>query len=150
MGERMRTKTILVVDDNPDHLELTVTTLQEHGDKAEIVIARDGAAALDYLLCRGGHAGRDIRAQPVFVLLDLKLLNLSGLDVLRSVRSHPATALVPIIMLTSSSEISDVLAAYREGANAFVCKPVDFGDFTRKLQALKAFWLGVNEVAIAA
>ncbi|MCY7369546.1 MAG: response regulator [Polaromonas sp.] len=146
----MNRKTILVVDDNPDHLELTVTTLQEQSGEAEIVLARDGQAALDYLFGRRAHAGRDLRSQPAFVLLDLKLLNLSGLDVLRSMRAHPATALVPVVMLTSSSEPSDLLASYREGANAFVCKPVNFGDFTRKLQALKAFWLGVNEVAVAA
>ena len=142
----MRAKSILVVDDNADHLELTVTTLQEQCGDAEIVFARDGEAALDYLFCQGLHAGRDIRSQPAFVLLDLKLLNLSGLDVLRSVRAHPATALVPVVMLTSSSERSDLLASYREGANSFVRKPVDFGDFTRNLKALKAFWLGVNEV----
>lgn len=145
----MSGKSILVVDDNPDHLELTAIALQEHGGKAEIVLAPNGEAALDYLFGQGAFAGRDIRSQPVLVLLDLKLLNLSGLDVLRRIRSHPATALIPVVMLTSSSERSDMLACYREGANSYVCKPVNFAEFTRKLEALKAFWLGVNEVVLA-
>ena len=142
-------KSILVVDDNPDHLELTSTTLQEQDGKAEIVLAPNGEAALDYLFGQGAFADRDIRSQPVVVLLDLKLLSLSGLDVLRRIRSHPATALIPVVMLTSSSERSDMLAAYREGVNSYVCKPVNFAEFTRKLGALKAFWLGVNEVVMA-
>lgn len=144
----MSGKSILVVDDNPDHLELTSTTLREQGGNAEIVLASNGAAALDYLFGQGAFAGRDIRSQPVVVLLDLKLLNLSGLDVLRRIRAHPATALIPVVMLTSSSERSDMLASYREGVNAYVCKPVNFAEFTRKLEALKAFWLGANEVVM--
>jgi two-component system, response regulator len=140
-------KLILVVDDNPDHLELTVMTLQEQALQAEIVVARDGALALDFLFGQGAHAGRDVRRQPAFVLLDLKLSKLSGLDVLLNVRSHPVTALVPVVMLTSSSERSDMLACYRGGANGFVRKSVDFADFTRKLHCLQAFWLDVNEAA---
>ncbi len=146
----MNGQTMLVVDDNPDHLELTATTLQEQGGQARIVLASNGEAALDYLFGQGSHVGRDIRSQPAVVLLDLKLLGLSGLDVLRRIRARPATALIPVVMLTSSSERSDMLAAYREGANAYVCKPVNFDEFTRKLQALKAFWLGVNEVVTTA
>lgn len=141
----MKNKLILVVEDNPDHLELTVLTLQEHGVAAEIAVARDGAEALEYLFGQGRHAGRDTRKQPSFILLDMKLPKLSGLDVLRSVRSNPLTALVPVVMLTSSSERSDMEACYRSGANGFVRKPVDFGEFTEKLNRLQAYWLGVNE-----
>ncbi len=141
----MSDKLILVVEDNPDHLELTVLTLEELGVSAEIAVARDGAEALDYLIGEGRHAGRDTQKQPAFILLDMKLPKLSGLDVLRSVRSNPLTALVPVIMLTSSSEHSDMVACYQSGANSFVRKPVDFVDFTKKLSRLQAYWLDVNE-----
>ena len=136
---------ILVVEDNPDHLELTVLTLQEQNADAVIVTARDGVEALDYLFGQGAHAGRDTNKQPAFILLDMKLPKLSGLDVLRSVRSNPLTALVPVVMLTSSSEQSDIIACYQSGANSFVRKAVDFGDFTEKLSRLQDYWLRVNE-----
>lgn len=141
----MSDKLILVVEDNPDHLELTVLTLEEHGVAAEIAVARDGVEALDYLFGRGSHAGRDTQRQPSFILLDMKLPKLSGLDVLRSVRSNPLTALVPVVMLTSSSEQSDIIACYQSGVNGFVRKPVDFAEFTRKLDHLQTYWLDVNE-----
>ncbi|TAG34557.1 MAG: response regulator [Polaromonas sp.] len=141
----MQEKLILVVEDNPDHLELTVLTLREHGVTAEIAVARDGAQALNYLFGQGIHVDRDTHRQPAFVLLDMKLPRLSGLDVLRSIRSNPMTALIPVVMLTSSSEQSDMVACYQSGANGFVRKPVDFGEFTEKLNRLQAYWLGVNE-----
>ena len=141
----MDSKPILVVEDNPDHLELTVLTLQEQDADAVIVTARDGVEALDYLFGQGAHAGRDTTKQPAFILLDMKLPKLSGLDVLRSVRSNPLTALVPVVMLTSSSEQSDIIACYQNGANSFVRKSVDFGDFTEKLSRLQDYWLRVNE-----
>ena len=141
----MQEKLILVVEDNPDHLELTVLTLREHGVTAEIAVARDGAQALDYLFGQGIHADRDTHRQPAFVLLDMKLPRLSGLDVLRSIRSNPMTTLIPVVMLTSSSEQSDMVACYQSGVNGFVRKPVDFGEFTEKLNRLQAYWLGVNE-----
>lgn len=141
----MKDKLILVVEDNPDHLELTVLTLEEHGVTAEIAVAHDGAEALDFLFCTGAHAGRDAKKQPSFILLDMKLPKLSGLDVLRAVRANPLTALVPVVMLTSSSEQSDILACYQSGANSFLRKPVDFIAFTEKLDCLQAYWLNVNE-----
>ena len=141
----MSDKLILVVEDNPDHLELTVLTLEESGVRAEIAVARDGVEALDYLFGQGPHAGRDTQRQPAFILLDMKLPKLSGLDVLRSIRSNPLTTLMPVIMLTSSSEHSDMAACYQSGANSFVRKPVDFIDFTEKLNRLQAYWLDVNE-----
>ena len=145
----MSNKLILVVEDNPDHLELTVLTLEELGVDAEIAVAHDGAEALEYLFGQGRYAGRDTQKQPGFVLLDMKLPKLSGLDVLRSVRRNSLTALVPVIMLTSSGEQSDILACYQSGANSFVRKPVDFADFTEKLDRLQAYWLGVNEYPAA-
>lgn len=144
----MSNKLILVVEDNPDHLELTVLTLKEHGVTAEIVVACDGAGALDFLFGRGEHAGRDTKHQPDLVLLDMRLPKLSGLDVLRSIRAERLTAMVPVVMLTSSSEQSDMAASYRSGANGFVRKPVDFEAFSEKLNHLQAFWLGVNETIL--
>ena len=141
----MKDKLILVVDDNPDHLELTVLTLKEQGVTAEIAVAHDGAEALDFLLGANAYAARDTQKQPALILLDMKLPKLSGLDVLRAVRANPLTALVPIVMLTSSSEQSDILACYQSGANSFVRKPVDFVAFTEKLDRLQAYWLNVNE-----
>lgn len=141
----MHEKTILVVEDNPDHLELTLLTLQESGVRNQVVVTRDGTEALDYLFGQGAHAGRDCRQQPEAVLLDLKLPKLSGIEVLQRIRANPLTACVPVIMLTSSSEEEDIMASYRNGANSFVRKPVDFGEFTDKLRQLQAYWLQVNE-----
>ena len=139
---------ILVVEDNPDHLELTVLTLKEHGFEGEIAVACDGAGALEFLFGQGEHAGRDTRHQPNLVLLDMRLPKLSGLDVLRSIRGNPLTAIVPVVILTSSSEQSDMVASYQSGANAFVRKPVDFEAFSEKLNHLHAFWLGVNQAVV--
>lgn len=126
---------------------MTVLTLEEAGVAVQIEVARDGAEALDFLFGQGQYAGRDTRKQPFFVLLDMKLPKLSGLEVLCSIRANPLTALVPVIMLTSSSEQSDMQACYRSGANSFVHKPVDFASFTQKLTCLQTYWLGVNEPA---
>ena len=141
----MKDKTILVVEDNPDHLELTLLTLQENGIRNQIAVAHDGVEALDYLFGEGKHAGRDTTQQPEVVLLDLKLPKLTGLEVLQRMRADPRTAYVPVVMLTSSSEEEDIIASYRNGANSFVRKPVDFGEFTEKLRQLQVYWLLVNE-----
>jgi two-component system response regulator len=145
----MPLKTILIVEDNPDHLELALLTLREDGAHNDIVVAHDGAQALDYLHGQGAHAGRDCTRQPALVLLDLKLPKLSGIEVLQRMRAHPLTATVPAVVMTSSSEEEDMAASYRSGANSFVCKPVDFGEFTRKLKHLQLYWLMVNELPAA-
>ena len=141
----MYQKTILVVEDNPDHLELTLLTLQENGIRNEIVVARDGVEALNYLFGEGPHSGRDTRHQPELVLLDLKLPKLNGREVLQRMRADPCTATVPVVVLTSSSEEEDILACYRGGANSFVRKPVDFSEFTQKLRQVQVYWLMVNQ-----
>ena len=146
----MTEKTILVVEDNPDHLELTLLTLQENGIRNQIVVAPDGVEALSYLFGHGKYEGRDCTIQPEVVLLDLKLPKLSGIEVLQRIRADPLTEFVPVVILTSSSEEEDVIASYRSGANAFVRKPVDFGDFTQKLRQLQVFWVLVNESRAAA
>ena len=145
----MNEKQILVVEDNPDHLELTVLTLKEQGVTADIVVARDGADALDYLWGQGIFAGRNTQKQPNLVMLDLKLPKISGVDVLRRMRANPITEFVPVVVLTSSSEHSDMVACYRNGANGFVKKAVDFRGFTENLKSLQAYWLGVNEAVLS-
>ncbi len=140
----MHEQTILVVEDNPDHLELTLLTLQEQSIRNEIAVAHDGVEALNYLFGEGLHAGRDTTRQPDLVLLDLKLPKLTGLEVLQRMRADPRTAVVPVVVLTSSSEEEDIVAVYRSGANSFVRKPVDFVDFTEKLRQVKTYWLTVN------
>lgn len=141
----MATPLILVVEDNPDHLELAVTTLEDLTQGVEIATACDGVQALDFLLGRGAHAGRDTQRQPSFMLLDIKLPRLSGLEVLRHMRGNPLTVRVPVIMLTSSTERSDMQACYDAGANSFVHKAVDFGRYAENLDCLQNYWLQVNE-----
>ncbi len=141
----MHDKTILLVEDNPDHLELTLLALQEQGQRPHVAVARDGVEALDYLFGQGRHSGRDTRRQPELVLLDLKLPKLTGLDVLQRMRGDPRTAGIPVVMWTSSSETEDIAACYRGGASSVVRKPVDFGEFSAKLRQLKGYWLQVNE-----
>ncbi len=136
---------ILVVEDNPDHLELAVETFRNVGVMVPIEVARDGVEALDFLFARGAHAGRPMDHQPAFVMLDIKLPKLSGIDVLRQMRDNPLTAIVPVIMLTSSTEQSDMQACYEAGANSFVHKSFDFALYTEKLQCLQAYWLDVNQ-----
>lgn len=136
---------ILVVEDNPDHLELAVTTLEDLNPHVTIATARDGVEALDFLFGQGLHAGRDTQHQPAFMLLDIKLPRLSGLEVLRSLRNNSLTRVVPVVMLTSSTERSDMRACYEAGANSFVHKSVDFGRYVEKLDGLQSYWLQVNE-----
>lgn len=143
--QRPGTKRILLVEDNPDLLELTLLALEKCDSQANIVVARDGAEALDYLWGKGSYCGRDTHEQPAFVMLDMKLPKLSGLEVLRNVRSNPLTALVPVVMLTSSNEPSDMTACYQSGANGFVCKSIEFRKYREKLNRLQDYWLNVNE-----
>lgn len=143
----MKNRLILVVEDNPDHMELAVAALQEHAASADISVARDGTEALEYLFGQGRHAGRDAQIQPALVLLDMQLPKLSGLEVLRRMRANPVTALTPVVMLTSSTESMDVLACSQSGANSLIHKPVNFGLFSERLRGLQSYWLGGNEAA---
>ena len=143
----MKDKVILLVEDNPDDEELTVRALRKNKISNEIVIARDGVEALDYLLGTGAHAGRDTRHQPQVVLLDLKLPRLDGIDVLKRMRADERTRHVPVVVLTSSCEQEDVIAAYNGGTNSYVRKPVEFGKFVDSVSQLGVYWLLLNEVA---
>ncbi|MDO8277726.1 MAG: response regulator [Burkholderiaceae bacterium] len=140
----MKEKTILVVEDDPDQMELTLITLENISSGGKIAAVRDGAEALDYLFGTGSYQSRDTSVQPDVIFLDIKLRKLSGLEVLKRIRSNRRTAMIPVVMLTSSCEEEDILSAYKNGANSFVRKSVDFQEFTDKLRALHTYWLSVN------
>lgn len=136
---------ILVVEDNPDHRELTVIALRDCCDPARIGTAADGVEALDYLLGRGSHEGRDTRKQPRLVILDINLIRLHGLDVLKAMRSNAATQSVPVVMLSSSTEKRELDSCYEAGANSVVRKSVDYEELRRKMKQVYDFWMTVNE-----
>ena len=144
-GPQMKQAAILVVDDNPDHLELTVMALGECCPAADIVTANDGVEALDYLFGRGAHAGRDTSQLPVLIILDMKLVRLHGLDVLKAVRDNPRTATIPVVMHSSSTEKTDIAACYASGANSYVRKATDYDELRRKMRQVHDFWMTVNE-----
>ncbi|WP_298955048.1 response regulator [uncultured Methylobacterium sp.] len=137
-------KPILLVEDNPNDIELTLAALEKSQLANEIAICRDGAEALDYLYRRGDHAGRDAR-DPAVVLLDLKLPKVDGLEVLAAIKGDPGMRAIPIVMLTSSREESDLVRSYQLGVNAFVVKPVGFKEFFEAIQDLGVFWAVLNE-----
>jgi two-component system, response regulator len=136
---------ILLVEDNPDDAELTLRAFQENNILNNIVIARDGAEALHYIFGTGPHAGRDVSQMPQVVLLDLKLPRVDGHEVLRRIRADERTKHQPVVILTSSQEDEDVVAAYEGGANSYVRKPVDFNDFLDATRQLGMYWLVLNE-----
>jgi CheY-like chemotaxis protein len=139
------TKVILLVEDNPDDEALTLRALNKNNIKNEVVVARDGAEALDYLFGTGKYAGRDTAHLPQVVLLDLKLPKIEGLEVLRRVRTDERTKLLPVVILTSSNEDQDRIAGYGLGANSYVRKPVDFSQFLEAARQLGLYWLVLNE-----
>ena len=141
----MRTGTILLVEDNPDDVELTLRAFERNRLANDIVVVRDGAEALDYLFGTGAHAGRDLSAAPEMVLLDLQLPKVDGLEVLKRIRADERTRRLPVIVLTSSREKRDVLRSYDLGANSFVRKPVDFVEFVDATRQLGLYWLALNE-----
>lgn len=144
-GLQQSKHSILVVDDNPDHLELTTMALAECCDASDIVTMTDGLEALDYLFGRGAHAGRDISQQPRLVILDMKLVRMHGLDVLKALRSDERTATIPVVMHSSSTEKGDIAACYASGANSYVRKATDYDELRRKMRQVHDFWLTVNE-----
>jgi two-component system response regulator len=141
----MEDKTILLVEDNPDDEALTLRALRKANVANAVVVARDGAEALDYLFGTGAHAGRDPGDAPQVVLLDLKLPKVDGLEVLRRLRSEPRTRLLPVVILTSSNEERDRIEGYKLGANSYVQKPVDFGQFAEAVRQLGLYWLVLNQ-----
>jgi two-component system response regulator len=136
---------ILLVEDNANDEELTLRALKKNNITNEVVVARDGAQALDYLFGTGEFAGRDISVLPQLTLLDLKLPKVDGLEVLRRVRAHENTKLLPVVILTTSNEDVDILEGYGLGANSYVRKPVDFDQFSNAVRQLGLYWLVMNE-----
>jgi CheY-like chemotaxis protein len=136
---------ILVVEDNADDEELTLRALKKGKLANDIVVTRDGSEALEFLFGTGQYEGRDLSRMPTVILLDLKLPKLSGLDVLERLRADPRTKLIPVVMLTSSSEDEDMLRSYELGANSYVRKPVEFGAFAEAVGQLGVYWMLLNQ-----
>ena len=134
------------MEDNPDDEALTIRALQKNGIVNEVVVASDGAEALDYLFGTGEYEGRDVSLQPQLILLDLKLPKIDGLEVLKKIRSDPRTQFNPVVVLTSSSEQRDIVRSYEDGANSYIRKPVDFEQFLTAVNQLGVYWLLLNVV----
>jgi len=137
--------TILLVEDNPDDVKLTLRAFTQHNVSNAVIVVNDGVAALDYLFATGRFADRDVSERPAVVFLDLKLPKLDGLEVLRRIRADERTALQPVVILTSSTEERDMIEGYRLGANSYVRKPVDFDQFVEAARQLGLYWLLLNE-----
>ncbi|MCX5973509.1 MAG: response regulator [Coprothermobacterota bacterium] len=136
---------ILLVEDNPNDVELTLRALKENKLANRIQVVEEGAAALDFLFANGVFTQRDVEALPKVVLLDLKLPKVSGLEVLRAIKSDERTKLVPVVVLTSSQEERDIVESYHLGANSYITKPVDFDNFVKSISELGLYWLLLNK-----
>jgi two-component system response regulator len=141
----MNNKTILLVEDNPDDEALTLRALKINNILNGVIVARDGAEALDYLFGTGKYAGRDLSNMPQVILLDLKLPKIDGMEVLRRIRADERTKLLPVVILTSSKEERDLIDGYKLGANSYIRKPVDFEQFRESVKQMKLYWLVLNE-----
>ena len=134
---------ILLVEDDPNDVELTLSALSENHLANEVVVARDGEEALNYLYRRGGYASRE-EGNPIVVLLDLKLPKVDGMEVLRQVKTDPVLKMIPVVMLTSSREEQDLVGSYELATNGYVVKPVDFQDFVEAVSGMGLFWATIN------
>ncbi len=141
----VRDETILLVEDNPDDVELTLRAFRKNNIANNVMVAHDGVEALDYLFGRGAYADRNIKDTPRLILLDLKLPKLDGLQVLERLRADESTKLIPVVILTSSKEEQDLISGYRSGANSYVRKPVDFNQFVEAVHHIGLYWLLINE-----
>ncbi|HET6975643.1 MAG TPA: response regulator [Pyrinomonadaceae bacterium] len=141
----MRSKTILLVEDNADDEALTLRALKKSNVVNDVVVARDGVEAIDYLFARGNNADRDQNDIPAVVLLDLKLPKLNGLEVLQRIRAEPITRRLPVVVLTSSKEEQDLFDSYGYGCNSYIRKPVNFDNFVTAISQLGMYWLVLNE-----
>lgn len=140
-----QTKIILLVEDNPDDVELILRALKKNNVKNDIIVVNDGALALDYVFGTGAYAERDTSIMPVVIILDLKLPKVDGLEVLKRLRSNKQTKLIPVVVLTTSDEDQDLVQSYINGANSYIRKPVDFNQFSEAVRQLRMYWLLLNE-----
>ena len=145
----MAQKEILLVEDNPDDVELTRLAFEEAQVANRMIVVKDGAEALDYLFARGAHAGRNPAELPSIVLLDLNLPKLDGREVLQAIRAEPATRELPVVVLTTSAEPFDVEASYALGVNSYIQKPVDFEQFVAAVRQVGLYWLVLNHPRVA-
>lgn len=141
---------ILLVEDTPSDVALTMHTFKKYHLANSIHVVRDGAEALDFIFCNGAYASRDINSGPKAILLDLKLPLISGLEVLRQIRSDPRTQFIPVVVLTSSREDRDIIESYELGVNSYIVKPVDFEQFTEAVRTLGMYWLLLNQQPVSA
>lgn len=141
---------ILLVEDNPNDVKLTLNAFARHKLGNLILVARDGVEALDFVFCRGEHAGRDINQPPKLILLDLKLPKVDGLEVLRVIKADPRTQMIPVVVLTSSTVDTDIQESYLRGANSYIVKPVDFDKFIEAAYTLGLYWLQLNHPPVIA
>ena len=137
---------ILLVEDNPRDTELTIRALHKHNISYKFLVLEDGAEAMDYIFCKGTYGGREISNHPKLILLDLKLPKVSGLDIVKAIKSDGRTKMIPVIIITSSTYNEDLRAAYENGANGYVVKPVDFNTFIEAMSHLVLYWLLVNRL----
>ena len=141
----MEEKIILLVEDNPDDVELTLRAFNKNHISNKMIIANNGVEALDYLFGKGMYAGREIKDLPVLIMLDLNLPKINGLEVLKAIRQNEITKILPVVILTSSNQEKDVIACYKLGANSYIHKPVDFNEFSEVVKLLGLYWLLRNE-----
>jgi len=141
----MHRKFVLLVEDNHDDVELTLRALSKSDTTVEVVVAHDGVEALCFLYGTGAYGGRNINVMPAVVFLDLKLPRINGFEVLERIRSDRRTKLLPVVSLTSSNAKKDLIRSYELGANSYVCKPVDFTEFSISIRQLGSYWLFLNE-----
>ena len=144
----MEKDVILLVEDNPDDVELTLRAFRKNSIANQVIVARDGVEALDYLFGTGTYAGRDTDDRPRIILLDLKLPKMDGIQVLERLRADDRTSLIPVVILTSSKEECDLVKGYRRGANSYVRKPVDFNEFVDAVRQIGLYWLLINEAPV--
>ncbi len=138
--------TILLVEDNPKDEKLTLRALKKSNVLNTVTVVRDGAEALDWLFAQGQYADRKVEEMPAVVLLDLQLPKIGGLEVLRRIRADTRTELLPVVILTSSDEEKDIISGYKLGANSYICKPVDFGEFVKAVAQLGLYWMMLNQL----
>jgi two-component system response regulator len=138
---------ILLIEDNPDDEALTLRALKKNNIANQVVVARDGAEALDYLFAKGAYKDRDGSDLPAVILLDLKLPKIDGLEVLKGIRANQKTSLLPVVVLTSSNEEQDLMNSYSYGCNSYIRKPVDFDNFVEAIAHLGLYWLVLNQSA---